>query len=180
VRSRTGRAPSRHHSSERSIEAAPSRLSGPQREEVVHLLNVHLADEYVLFTKTLNYHWSIQGMQFHSFHSFLETHYSEILEIADDLAERIRTVGGIPFGSMTQFLRVARLEEDEGEPPEAKIMISRLLRDHAEILDRLRRDIEAFEEKYDDAGTSNFLMNLLEKQEKLAWMLRAHLAAMSQ
>jgi starvation-inducible DNA-binding protein len=176
-RAKTAHAPPHHVRSEKSLEGAPSRLSGSEREEVVRHLNTLLADEYVLFTKVLNYHWNILGMQFHSFHAFLEDHYRQILEVADDVAERIRTVGGVPLGSMAQFMKVARLVEDSGEPPEPKIMISRLLHDHAVILERLRRDLDAFLDKYDDAGTSNFLMNLVEKQEKLAWMLRVHLAA---
>jgi len=142
---------------------------------VADLLNVLLADEFVLYVKTLNYHWNVRGMQFHSLHAFLEEHYGALLQIADDVAERIRTVGGTPMGSMAEFLKATGLQEHRGESPDPKTMLSKLAADHAAILDRLREDVGRLEEKHDDPGTCNFLTDLLEKQEKLAWMVRTHL-----
>jgi starvation-inducible DNA-binding protein len=55
-------------------------------------------------------------------------------------------------------------------------MIANLLADHEAVIRRLRVDLETVAEKYHDAGTNDFLTGLMEKHEKITWMLRAFLA----
>jgi starvation-inducible DNA-binding protein len=149
--------------------------SGPEQAGIAALLNGLLADEFVLYTKMLNYHWNVRGMQFHSLHPFLEQLYQAQFRAVDDLAERVRTVGGTALGSLASFLRDSLLKEQEGSPPDPRAMISNLLRDQEMILESLRTAIEQMEDPFDDPGTCNLLLNLLERQEKTAWMLRTHL-----
>ncbi|MBV8878990.1 MAG: DNA starvation/stationary phase protection protein [Planctomycetaceae bacterium] len=165
VRPRAGRIP--------DPESAPS--IKPDKAGVGVLLNELLADEFVVYVKTLNYHWNLRGMQFHSLHPFLEKIYQEQFEAVDDLAERVRTVGGIALGSMDELLRNARLKEQTGFPPDPRAMISNLLLDYESILVSLRTGIAETAGPFDDPGTCNFLTGLLERQEKTAWMLRTHL-----
>ena len=46
-------------------------------------------------------------------------------------------------------------------------------RDHEQIIS-LRTDVDKCEEYY-DMGTNDFLIGFMEKHEKMAWMLCAHL-----
>ena len=39
-------------------------IEAENRKEVVGILNILLADEYLLFTKTRNYHWNVVGKDF--------------------------------------------------------------------------------------------------------------------
>src|SRR3954469_2583723 len=78
----------------RSAPPEPIAKSGTEEAGVAALLNTILADEFVLYAEMLNYHWNVRGMQFHSLHPFLEQLYKEQFEAVDDLAERVRTVGG--------------------------------------------------------------------------------------
>jgi DNA-binding ferritin-like protein len=89
----------------------PIAESGTEEAGVASLLNTILADEFVLYAKMLNYHWNVRGMQFHSLHPFLEQLYKEQFRAVDDLAERVRTVGGTALGSLQGFLQQARLKE---------------------------------------------------------------------
>ena len=66
-------------------------LSEEQRAGVVKILNTLLSDEYVLYTKTRNYHWNVTGPQFNDLHKFFEEQYTELNEIVDDVAERARS-----------------------------------------------------------------------------------------
>jgi starvation-inducible DNA-binding protein len=150
-------------------------LSDRDREGVVVILNTLLADEYVLYTKTRNYHWNVEGFLFNDLHKFFETQYSELNGIADEVAERARTLGGKAAGTLTEFSRLTRLREQPGEHPPARAMISSLLADHETIVRNLREDLETCTEKYHDAGTTDFLTGLMEQHEKMAWMLRAFL-----
>lgn len=148
-------------------------ISDRNREAVVRILTVLLADEYVLYTKTRNYHWNVTGHQFHDLHKFFETQYEELDAIVDEVAERARSLGGRAAGTLAEFVKEARLEERPGEAPDARGMVANLLADHEAVVRSLREDLSACAEKLADAGTADFLTGLVERHEKTAWMLRA-------
>jgi starvation-inducible DNA-binding protein len=154
-------------------------LADKDREGVLKILNTVLADEYVLNTKTKNYHWNIVGPQFHDLHKFLDAQYEELADIVDDVAERARSLGGQALGTLGEFLKQTRLKEQPGQYPGAREMIANLLADHEALIRTLRVDLEACAERYHDIGTNDFLTGLMEKHEKMAWMLRACLEGKS-
>jgi starvation-inducible DNA-binding protein len=146
-----------------------------QRNGVVQILNGLLADEYVLYTKTRNYHWNVVGPQFNDLHKFFEAQYEELDGIVDEVAERARSLSGRAAGSLGEFARNARLKEPAGAEPDARGMIANLLADHEAVVRALRVDLETCAQRFGDAGTSDFLTGLMEQHEKMAWMLRAFL-----
>ncbi len=143
--------------------------------QVVKILSRVLADEYVLYTKTRGYHWNVTGMQFVELHKFFESQYTALEEVIDEVAERARTVGGHALGSLQEMLDQKTLEEDTTKGSDAAHMVRSLLADHEHIIKRLRKDLKACDEKYNDMGTSDYLTGLMEAHEKMAWMLRSHL-----
>lgn len=149
-------------------------LSSKSRDTVIALLARLLADEHVLYVKTRNFHWNVTGLDFGSLHALFETQYNALAETIDEIAERLRSLGGVAPGSMKEFLKLARLEEQPGGKLEAEKMLAALLTDHEAVIRALRADIEAAD-KAGDAGTNDFLVGILEAHEKTAWMLRAHL-----
>ncbi len=150
-------------------------LNEKQRNGVVDILNAALADEFVLYTKTRNFHWNVTGPQFNDLHKFFEAQYEELEGFIDDVAERARSLGGVALGSMQGFSKHTRLKESVGAPPAAMTMIAELLKDHESIIRQLRKDIESVSEKHGDEGTADFLTGNMEAHEKMAWMLRAFL-----
>ena len=150
-------------------------LSDEQREGVVSILNALLSDEYLLYTKTRNYHWNVFGPQFNDLHKFLERQYEELEEVVDQVAERARSLGGFAFGTMTEFVQHTRLKEQPGQYPEARRMLSNLLADHESQIRQLRVDSQTCDERFHDLGTNDFLIGLMERHEKTAWMFRAFL-----
>ena len=141
-------------------------LSDAQRDGGIGILNALLSSEYVLYTKTRNYHWNVFGPQFHDLHKFFEQQYKELDEIIDQIAERVRALGGWAFGTLTEFTEHTKIHERSKEYPAAGQMVSNLLNDHELIIRQLRVDLGI-------EGTNDFLMELLEHHEKMAWMLRA-------
>jgi starvation-inducible DNA-binding protein len=89
-------------------------LSDQDRNGVIDILNVLVADEYVLYTMTRNYHWNVIGPQFHDLHKFFEAQYEELNDVVDDVAERARSLGGTAMGSLSEFLKRTRLKEPLG------------------------------------------------------------------
>jgi starvation-inducible DNA-binding protein len=145
------------------------------RTALVSILNDLLSDEYVLYTKTRNYHWNVVGPQFNDLHKFFEAQYEALDETIDEVAERARALGGRALGTLAEFAKHARLKERPGDVPDARSMLADLLADHESLVRQLRDDLETAMEKHKDAGTSDFLTGLMEKHEKMAWMLRAFL-----
>lgn len=139
-------------------------------------LNQLLADEFILYIKTLNFHWNLTGMQFHDLHAFFKELYEKQLDYADDVAERARTLGVHAFGSAQEFIKATQLKEVSGSAGlTAQQMIHALLEDHETVIRSIRTMAKAATDAGDD-GTNNFLVDLMEKHEKTAWMLRVSIA----
>ncbi len=150
-------------------------ISENDRKSVTQILSSLLADEYVLYTKTRNYHWNVVGPQFNDLHKFFQGQYEEIDGTIDEVAERIRTLGAKSPATLAEFVKTARLSERPGEYPAASAMIASLLEDHEAVIRNLRTDVEKTINEYHDAGTGDFLTGLMEEHEKMAWMLRSFL-----
>jgi starvation-inducible DNA-binding protein len=150
-------------------------ISQKDRVEVSRILAELLADEYVLYTKTRNFHWNVIGMQFSELHKFFESQYEGLNELIDEIAERIRALGEPAPGSLAEFLKFARLQESPGRTEQGAEMLSQLARDHHALIQQYRAEIGKVTDKHGDAGTGDFLTGLMEQHEKIAWMLRSHL-----
>jgi starvation-inducible DNA-binding protein len=154
-------------------------LSEEVRDRVIGILNRTLADEHALYVKTRNYHWNVTGPQFHSLHEMFEDFYQKLAPLADEIAERARTLGGRAIGTMAEFSQQTRLSEQPGEAPEARKMVENLLADHEQIIRELRQDVDVCADELHDQGTADFLTGLMEQHEKMAWMHRAFLEGRS-
>ncbi|GAB3786302.1 Dps family protein [Spirosoma horti] len=150
-------------------------ISAENREVVAHQLAKLLADEFVLYTKTLNAHWNLEGIDFHSVHLYFEDLYKQSADIVDDVAERIRQLGHYAPATLKNFLQLTHLTEQDESGNDSRSQIKKLLGDHESIIEFLRGNINEFADAHKDAGTSDYITGLMEKHEKIAWMLRAHL-----
>ena len=154
-------------------------LNQKQRQGVVDILSPLLADEYLLYTKTRNYHWNVVGPQFNDLHKFFEAQYEALDDIIDDVAERARALGGRALGSLAEFVQHTRLKERAPKPSTARDTLAELAADHEALIRSLRVDLAACADEHGDAGTNDFLTGLMEQHEKMAWMLRACLETRS-
>ena len=151
-------------------------ISEKNRNDVAVVLNKILAHQYVLYTKTLNYHWNVEGCDFYSLHLLFEKQYEDLLDLADDVAERVRSLGCKTVASLKEFAKLSTIEDELfGGGKNAPQMIEQLVRDHETIIKLLRKDADLVLNKYEDSGTNNFLIDTMEKHEKMAWMLRSFL-----
>jgi starvation-inducible DNA-binding protein len=153
-----------------NIGIKPDNLSA-----VARILTTFLADEFVLYTKTRNAHWNVEGPDFHDKHKFFESQYEQLDEIMDEVAERIRVLGHYAPGTLKDFLQLTQLTEQSRSKNDSQGFIKELLNDHENIIIFLRENINKIANEYNDAGTSDFVTGLMEIHEKMAWMLRAHL-----
>ncbi|HEX2747151.1 MAG TPA: DNA starvation/stationary phase protection protein [Verrucomicrobiales bacterium] len=150
-------------------------IPSQDRSKVTAILSAVLSDQHVLYQKTRNYHWNLTGHRFHTLHELFEKQYRELVEAIDETAERIRMIGGTAPGSMGEFLQHATLKEVKGALIHGEPALESLAADHESCVRMLRKAITEADEKTEDAGTVDFLTQLIRAHEKNAWMLRSHL-----
>lgn len=158
-----------------SMTSKLTSLEPAEKQALAGALNRLLADEYILYTKTRNFHWNVTGPHFHDYHLLFEKQYQELDAIIDEVAEFVRSLGGEALGSLRAFLDVARLPEASGEAG-APAMVRQLLDDHEALIRTLRSDIETAVAA-NDAAAADLLTRILGRHLKTAWMLRATLGA---
>lgn len=154
-------------------------LNPTSRQAIVGYLNALLADEVVLATKTRNYHWNVVGPNFSALHQFFGAQYTELNENVDEVAERVRAIGGKPASTLVEFVAQARVSEESFRTAHSDEMVAKLLSDQESVIRSIRSDLVRIT-KLEDAGTVEFLTGLLEQHEKMAWTLRATLVPVAQ
>ena len=150
-------------------------LNEKQLHGVIELLNRNLADFYLLIIKTKKYHWDVIGPQFRTLHELWEEQYEKLSMNIDETAERVRSLGGYPLGTAAGFMEYSTIKEHPNDLPDANEMVARLVQDHEQIIRNLREDVDKSGEEYHDEGTADFLTELMEQHEEMAWMLRSFL-----
>ena len=150
-------------------------LTDTNRQAVANELAKLLADEYVLNTKTRNAQWNIEGADFYGKHKFFETQFGQLEGIINSVAEHIRTIGHYTFATLKSFLSLTHLTEVNREKNDAQGFLHELLTDHERIIIHCRENIHRFANEYKDIGSSNFITQLMETHDKMAWVIRFHL-----
>lgn len=146
-----------------------------QVNSVVTMLNLVLADECLLYSKTRNCDWSVTDPETRQLHDLFEQQYDRLADIIDRLTERIRTLGAQAMGTMSEFLQYARLKEPPGKRAHAARMLAHLLDDHEALLLTLKGDLAVCAEEFNDVDTGKLLNDLVARHENMARTLRARL-----
>lgn len=146
---------------------------------IVQRLSAILADNFVLYTKTLNFHWNVVDERFFQLHKLFEEQYEELGEANDELAERIRMLQAKSPASLKEFLSLTSLKEELNHSLTGNQMIEALVKDHEAIIKILHENITFANEQGDD-GTGDLLIQQLRSHEKMAWFLRSHLVVSQQ
>lgn len=151
-------------------------ISDKNLQAVANLLNTLLADEFTLYVKTRNAHWNVTGDNFNELHKFFEEQYEQLDDIMDEVAERARMLGHFAIGTLNDIMKNTRLTENKADYGSQNALVRGLLDDHETIIRALRNEIEKVGNDYKDLGTSDFMTGIMERHEKMAWMLRAYLS----
>lgn len=146
-------------------------LDSEARSAIIELLIPTLADEAVLTAKTRTALWNERGNLLSGSQMVLETQYQLLNSNTNEIAERVRVLGGFAIGCFTDFLHHTRLVEHPGNVPKTL----QLLADHETVTRSLREDIRKCAEEYEDAGTTNLLVGIIVTHEKMAWVLRSEI-----
>lgn len=157
-------------------ESPETGVEQDKRSQVVETLNRLLADEHVLYIKTRNYHWNVRSHRFNDLHKFFEQQYTQLALTIDEIAEQARQFGGFANGTMSEFLKNARLREQPGEYPDPDTMVRNLMADHELLVREIRPESKRADEELGVPEAGEFLRGVLQTHNKMAWMLRSFLA----
>ncbi|MCD6041625.1 MAG: Ferritin Dps family protein [Burkholderiales bacterium] len=146
-------------------------ISAKDREAIAKGLSRLLADTYVLYLKTHNFHWNVEGPMFQTLHQMFMAQYTETWNAIDLVAERIRSLGHYAPGTYREYLALARIKETPGVP-RAEQMV-KLLIEGQEAVVRTAREMLPLAERADDQPTLDLLTQRMQIHEKNAWMLRS-------
>ena len=146
-------------------------ISEKDRKAVCKGLNKLLADSYLLYLKTQNYHWNVTGKMFQSLHTLFEEQYLEQAAAIDVVAERIRALGEYAPGSFAAFSKVSSIKE-ETAIPFADEMIHNLVQGNEAVV-TTAREIVALANECEDDVTTDLMIERMQIHEKNAWMLRS-------
>lgn len=146
-------------------------ISEKDRKAVCKGLNRLLADSYLLYLKTQNYHWNVTGKMFQSLHTLFEKQYQEQAMAIDVIAERIRALGEYAPGSFAAFSKVSSIKE-ETTIPSAEQMIHSLVQGNEAVV-TTAREIVSLADGCEDDVTTDLMIERMQVHEKNAWMLRS-------
>jgi starvation-inducible DNA-binding protein len=137
-------------------------------------LNKVLANIYVLYAKTQAAHWNVEGPDFMTVHTFLGDMYDMLSPIIDSVAERIRVFGVKVSGKLADMLSLSVLSEEVSFTDSQGIFRQSVL-DIEVVVKSMRLLITRMMDEFGDEVTANFLMNIIEQLDKIAWFFRAHI-----
>lgn len=138
---------------------------------VIADLKVTLADSYILYLKTQNYHWNVTGPNFKSFHLMFEEQYNDLFTAVDLIAERIRALGAKAPGSFAAYSQITNIKEGD-ENLDADTMLQELAADQEIIVKSLTKALKAAQEVEDEV-TVGIMTDRIEVHQKNSWMLRS-------
>ena len=142
-----------------------------KRKKIADGLSKLLAETYVLYLKTHNYHWNVTGPMFQTLHLMFEEQYNELWLAGDLVAERIRALDFAAPGSYAAYSKLSSIKEEAGVP-EAREMIRNLVKGHETVVKTARSLFPVASDAGDEA-TADLLTQRIQVGEKTGWMLRS-------
>ena len=146
-------------------------INKKDREQIADGLSHLLADSFILYLKTHNFHWNVTGPMFNTLHVMFMGQYTELWNALDEIAERIRALGVAAPGTYREFARLTVIKESEGAP-NASEMIRELVAGQEAVV-KTARGMFAIVDKAGDEPTADLLTQRLTVHEQTAWMLRS-------
>jgi starvation-inducible DNA-binding protein len=148
----------------------PSDIEPEAVKNITGALNALLADTFALYVKTKNFHWHMSGPHFRDYHLLLDEHGDQIFAMTDDIAERVRKIGGTTVRSIGHIARLQRLADNDADYVTPIDMLSELRQDNQALVLSMR----ATHALCDDAGdvaTASLLENWIDETQRRSWFL---------
>jgi starvation-inducible DNA-binding protein len=148
----------------------PSDIGPESVKNISGALNALLADVFVLYLKAKNFHWHMSGPHFRDYHLLLDDHADQIFAMTDDVAERVRKIGGTTIRSIGQICRIQRLADNDADFVTPADMLSELHEDEKRLVQILRA-IHTLCDEAEDLATASLVENWIDQSQRRSWFL---------
>ena len=148
----------------------PTDLSEEAVREISVALNALLADTVAVYVKTKNFHWHVSGPHFRDYHLLLDEQAADILGATDDMAERVRKIGGTTLRSIGHIAKLQAIEDNDADFVPPGNMLRELMNDNKKVAEEMRKAHEVCDE-HDDVATASLIENWIDQTEKRTWFL---------
>jgi len=145
-------------------------LTSEAVREISGAMNALLADVFTLYLKTKNFHWHMNGPHFRDYHLLLDEHGDQLFGITDDIAERVRKIGGTTVRSIGHIARLQRIADNDAEYVTAQDMLAELWEDNKALILSMRAAHDLCDES-GDVATTSLLENWIDEGQRRAWFL---------
>lgn len=156
-----------HHNSRLDT---PTDLSSEAVKEVSAALNGILADAFALYLKTKNFHWHVSGPNFRDYHLLLDEQAEQIFDTTDELAERVRKIGGLTLRSIGDVAKHQSIKDNNEDYVAPLDMIRELMADNRHVA-KAMRDAHELCDKHEDVASASLLENWIDQTERRTWFL---------
>ena len=148
----------------------PTDLKSNAVQELAGALNVLLADMFALYLKTKNFHWHISGPHFRDYHLLLDEQADQIFATTDDIAERVRKIGGTTLHSIGQVGRLQRVLDNDADFVTPLDMLAELRDDNRQLVENLR-ETHGLCDEHGDVASASLIENWIDEAERRTWFL---------
>jgi starvation-inducible DNA-binding protein len=148
----------------------PTDLSPDATRAVAAALNPVLADAFALYLKTKNFHWHVSGPHFRDYHLLLDDQGDQLFAMTDELAERVRKIGGTTLRSIGHIAKLQRIPDNDAEYVAPHDMLRELMEDNKAFTASMRAAREVAD-RNNDSATTSILENFIDETEKRTWFL---------
>jgi starvation-inducible DNA-binding protein len=148
----------------------PTDLSTDAVSEISKHLNAILATTFAIYLKTKNFHWHVSGPHFRDYHLLLDEQGEQIFDSTDDIAERVRKIGGTTLRSIGQISKLQGIEDNDESFVSPADMLRELMSDNKKLIEAMRGCHEVCD-KYGDVATASILENFIDQAERRVWFL---------
>jgi starvation-inducible DNA-binding protein len=148
----------------------PDGFDHEQVSKISSVLNALLADVFALYLKTKNFHWHMSGPHFRDYHLLLDDQGDQIFAMTDDIAERVRKVGGTTIRSIGHIAKLQRVADNDQEFVPARDMLLELHADNKALVENLRAAHEVTD-KANEYATTSMIEVWIDESERRAWFL---------
>lgn len=158
-----------------TVRMFPLGLSRDAREYSCQRLNQILADTQILYALYKKHHWMMRGPTFYQLHLLLDKHAGEQLELVDEMAERVQTLGGVAVGDPRHVAEMTVIPRPPNGVEEVPAMLSRLVESHETILIAAHDAASRAAEMGDDGTNDLLVSSVIRTNELQSWFLIEHL-----
>jgi len=148
----------------------PTDLTPSATKDIAGAMNAVLADVFVLYLKTKNFHWHISGPHFRDYHLLLDEHAEQLFAMTDPIAERVRKIGGLTIRSIGHISRLQRVLDNDADYVDPPDMIAELADDNKTLAARLREAHNVCDE-HRDFATASLIEVWIDETERRTWFL---------